>query len=224
MKEEDGFQSLIRLLILYNSATQLSDPRSGIRQLLTPQPTTKAGFIPITSTVLAAIVACWVAPSVAPTGGKTRFTEDKTVEAKEWTKKCEVILEGLEEIVTGSKSLKWNSLKCLTSNPETLWDVVFPGISAMLDNRVIFRRSGVSNGHSIHIGVNDREKATASSQPNTSPRLKFGYGDWRSATLENPTDEKQRPASLHDLAGQRDKSQGDGLQSIKGFKGEFHIS
>jgi hypothetical protein len=224
MKDPAGFQSLLKLLLLYNDKTQRKDPRAGIKQLFAPQPRTRSRYIPITTTILAAIVACWVAPSKAPGPTGIFFTEDKSPAAKDRTKKITATLYDLEnkyyvDHPETSPSLRWNSANELKGHPVPLWNILFPGIADRLDDRVLFRYSGVSNGVSFNAWINDTSKPTTSSQPNANPDLKFGYGDWRSHTLPNPESEEQAPASLHDIAGLRDTTLGDGLKSIKGHKG-----
>lgn len=218
----------MKVLLEYNRISQAGSPESKLRQLLTPQANVKAGSKIITTTILANLFVDWIHPSVKKPGG-TYATKDKSPAVKERADRLQEVMKGLEgalhaspEFVGDGNYLKWCNYMNLRSNPEKLWVVLFPGINNLFPSasKKIFMGCAVSDGYSINCQFFNKDKPTTKSQDNSNTDLKFGFGDWRSATLETPTASVQTAASIHKIAGARDKTKGDGLSSIKGHKGK----
>jgi hypothetical protein len=219
VKDAAGFQALLNLARHYSTVARKKNPKAGIRQLLLPQANSRSRFMVMTTTVLSAIVAAWVAPGKPLKAGEVRYTAENSPAAKQLTDRKIAILKGLEVKSGIEHPFNWLNQDQIQSRPIDLWRLLYPGISSSLNERLLFRQSGVTDGYSFLAYFHDTLKPTASSQINVDKKLKFGYADWRSETLSSPTSSFQEAASLDKLAGARDYERKPGLSGIKGHKG-----
>jgi hypothetical protein len=173
----------------------------------------------LTTTILSGIIGAWVAPSKAPKEGGKYYLTDTSSVAQNLTDRKIAILKRLEAARFVEEPMNWINPHELQNRPLDLWSVLYPGIASSLNDRVLFRQSGVTNGYSFQAYIHDTLKPTASSQVNDDKDLKFGYGDWRAETLSSPTSSIQEAVSLDKLAGAREYETKPGLSGIKGHKG-----